>query len=183
LIALAVAVVAVVGAIAGLALTSGKEDRDQARPAGAPGSGQPSPAPTGAPEDVLRGLINTAMLKDCQSKSTIDSKWADAGLSCTGAEGVPVSAYHFESQSALDRQIGALADHFADEGDCDSGQSSIDEWTTPQEPTGGAKLCYHAFGKFVIYWFYTEDRIAFAAEDRSPTRLAAWWHRFDPVKH
>jgi hypothetical protein len=182
LVALAVVIVAAVGALAAITFSSGDNDAATSSPA-PPVSTGPTAGPTGTPEEILRGLINPATMKACQSKEPVDSRWADAQLSCTGVDGVPVSAFHFASQSALDRQIGTLATYFSDEGECDSGQASFEEWNTPQEPTGGTRLCYFYAKKFVIYWFYTEDRIAFAAEDPSPTKLADWWRTFDPVNH
>jgi hypothetical protein len=127
-------------------------------------------------------LINTASLENCQSKNPIDSQWADAELTCTGTDGVPVSAYHFAGQSEADRQIGALAAHFTDIGNCDDGKPSIEAWTTPQEPAGGTKLCYYYAGKFVIYWFYSEDLVAFAAQDPSPARLTGGGVVSTPMK-
>jgi hypothetical protein len=190
---LAVAALTVVGVIAGLAFTSGDTDNDvtsttapQQQPIQQPTqtpTRQPAAVAAGTPEDVLRGSINTAVLKDCRTKNPTDSQWVDAELNCTGTDGIPVAVYHFASQSDADRQIGALAAFFTDSGNCDDGQQSIETWSTPQEPVSGTKLCYYYADKFVIYWDYREDGVAFVAQDQSPARVTAWWRSFDPVNH
>jgi hypothetical protein len=195
LLALTIAALAVVGGIAGLAFRSGDTDND-VTPTSSPGTQQqpirqPTQAPTrqpaavaaGTPEDALRESINTAALKDCRTKNPTDSQWVDAELNCTGTDGIPVAAYHFASRSEADRQIGALATLFTDSGNCDDGQQSIETWSTAQVPSGGTKLCYYYAEKYVIYWYYSEDGVAFAAQDQSPARLTAWWRSFDPVNH
>lgn len=189
-VALVVAVVAAVVTVGALALggSDGSTETTTTGSTVAPvgGSGTPAPqasAPSGPPEEVLRSLVNPATLSGCNGVPNVESQWADAQLTCIGPQGVAVDVYHFSSQSSVDRQIGALATYIVDQGDCDAGQQSIEDWSTPAEPTGGVRLCYFYANNFVIYWFYQADRVAFSVEHPDPAQLVTWWHNIDPIKH
>ncbi|WP_195905242.1 hypothetical protein [Parafrankia elaeagni] len=187
-----VVVVAVVGIILGTRTDSGGDTTSAApAPTGAaagpadPAGAAPAPgapAPRLSPEDTLRGLLNPATMTGCSTPAQSDSLYADATLSCIGAGGVEVLAFHFPDRSALERQIGARATYYADTGNCDDGRESAEEWTSPQEPNGGARLCYKYADRFVTLWSISDSLVAFTASDQNPARLIAWWHGFDPIR-
>jgi hypothetical protein len=132
---------------------------------------------------MLRALLNPLVLSHCTAPRSSDSRYADATLRCTASGGMQVTAYHFPSDAALDKQIGAKATYFQDQGNCDDGKESEERWSSPQAPSGGVRLCYFYAEKFVTFWTYDEDRIAFLAQNPDPKGLARWWRAFDPVKH
>ncbi|MEX5633015.1 hypothetical protein AB1460_10490, partial [Parafrankia sp. FMc2] len=187
-----VVVVAVVGIILGTRTDSGGDTTSAAPaptgtaagpvdPAGAaPAPG--GPAPQLSPEDTLRGLLNPATMTGCSTPAQSDSLYADATLSCIGAGGIEVLAFHFPDRSALERQIGARATYYADAGNCDDGRESAEEWTSLQEPNGGARLCYKYADRFVTLWSISDSLVAFTASETNPARLIAWWHGFDPIR-
>ncbi|MCK9902717.1 hypothetical protein CC117_25080 [Parafrankia colletiae] len=186
-----VVVIAVVGIILGTRTDSGGDTTSAApAPAGPTGPADPAgagPAPGAppsqlSPEDTLRGLLNTVTMTGCSASAQSDIIYADATLSCIGAGGIEVLAFHFPDRSALERQVGARATYYADAGNCDSGQESAEEWTSLQEPNGGARLCYKYADRFVTFWSISDSLVAFAASDPNPARLIAWWHGFDPIR-
>ncbi|CUU54464.1 hypothetical protein Ga0074812_102474 [Parafrankia irregularis] len=194
----ALAAVVVIVATIGIVVTTRSDDSAETTPAAtapandlaapAPNSSagagtQQNPASTAAsPEEALRSLLNPVTMTSCAAPASSDSAYADATLQCVGAEGVEVLAYHFPDPSALDRQIGARATYYADAGNCDEGQESVEEWTSPQEPGGGARLCYKYADRFVTFWSVDRSLVAFSASDLDPARLVTWWHRFDPIR-
>lgn len=191
-----VAAVVVIGAIIGIVVTTrGPDDAATTPVASAPANAvaplgptdgaspeQPSAPPAGNPEDALRALLNPVTMTGCEAPQRSDSSYADATLRCIGAEGVEVLAYHFPDRSALDRQIGARETYYTDSGNCDDGQESSEQWSSPQEPNGGTRLCYRYADQFVTLWSINDSLVAFAAADQDPGRLIAWWRGFDPIR-
>jgi hypothetical protein len=152
-------------------------------PAAAPASARAGAS--GTPAQVLRSLLNPRTMLNCAPGDMhLDGPYPDAALHCTSVDGVPIRAYHFPSQSALDREIGAKATYLhADDGDCAAGKESQEDWTSPQYPSGGTRVCYVYADKFVIFWTYGGDHLAFIAEHDDAVRLATWQRTFNPLAH
>ncbi|KJE24192.1 hypothetical protein FF36_01595 [Frankia torreyi] len=157
----------------------------QGRPAGA-GTATAAPGTAGRaggnPRDVLRSLLNPAVMTGCADPGRSDSAYADATLLCKTPSGMEVTAFHFPNRSALDRQIGARETFYTDEGNCDDGQQSSERWSSPAEATGGNRLCYFFANRFYEFWTYDDHLIAFSADDPTAARMNDWWHSFDPLR-
>ncbi|ETA04112.1 hypothetical protein ThrDRAFT_00414 [Frankia casuarinae] len=139
--------------------------------------------PAGNPQEILRSLLNPVVMTGCAVPAHRDSAYADAALVCKDSSGIEVTAFHFPSQSAMDRQIGARETYYYDEGNCDDGQQSSEQWSSPAESTGGTRLCYFFAKRFYEFWTYDDYRIAFSADDQDPGNLNRWWKSFDPLRH
>ncbi|WP_462187320.1 MULTISPECIES: hypothetical protein [unclassified Frankia] len=139
--------------------------------------------PAGNPQEILRSLLNPVVMTGCAVPTHRDSAYADAALVCKDPSGIEVTAFHFPSQSAMDRQIGARETYYYDEGNCDDGQQSSERWSSPAESTGGTRLCYFFAKRFYEFWTYDDYRIAFSADDQDPGNLNRWWKSFDPLRH
>ncbi|WP_261562247.1 hypothetical protein, partial [Frankia tisae] len=156
-----------------------------ARPAGA---GTASAAPGtgggagGSPREVLRSLLNPTVMTGCTTPAHSDSAYADATLICKTPSGMEVRAFHFPNRSALDRQIGARETFYTDEGNCDDGQQSSEQWSSPAETGGGSRLCYFYANRFYEFWTYDSRLIAFTADDPAAAHINDWWHSFDPLR-
>ncbi|WP_261575692.1 hypothetical protein [Frankia gtarii] len=174
-----------------LAFTGGNGSGDSiaaavpARPAeagtasAAPGTGGGA---GGSPPEVLRSLLNPAVMTGCTTPAHSDSAYADATLICKTPSGMEVRAFHFPNRSALDRQIGARETFYTDEGNCDDGQQSSEQWNSPAEASGGSRLCYFYANRFYEFWTYDSRLIAFTADDPAAAHINDWWHSFDPLR-
>jgi hypothetical protein len=151
-----------------------------ARPTAPAGQGQPA---AGNPSAVLRSLLNPTMMTGCTAPRRSDSAYADATLNCRTPAGIEVTAFHFPNRSAVDRQIGARETYYYDEGNCDDGQQSSEQWSSSAHRAGGSRLCYIFANRFYEFWTYNDQPVAFSVDDGDAGRLNAWWHTFDPLRH
>ncbi len=155
----------------------------QGRPAGAGTATTGTGAEAGGdPREILRSLLNPAVMTGCTAPARSDSAYADATLICKAPSGMEVSAFHFPNRSALDRQIGARETFYFDEGNCDDGQQSSERWSSPADATGGSRLCYFFANRFYEFWTYDDHLIAFSADDPTAARINDWWHSFTPLR-